>query len=188
MNLQGFGKSAPSSLDLEYEISSSDSSRPGDPVVQHLTASILSSADRFDRASELLRQHIHSALTVYRCAGRESRPGISRRGQLAPWQVRRATEMLRAHIDKAIPLHELARACSLSVSHFNRAFRQTTGQPPHQWLMTERIGVAVSLLNDGTLSLTEIAHRCGFSDQAAFTRNFKRRKGMAPGQFRRSAA
>jgi AraC-like DNA-binding protein len=93
--------------------------------------------------------------------------------------------MMRPHLDKAVPLAELARACKLSPSHFARAFRQTTGQPPHRWLMEQRIEKAKLLLVDTTLSLAQIAQRCGFADQSHFTRVFVQLVQSSPGQWRR---
>jgi regulatory helix-turn-helix AraC family protein len=54
------------------------------------------------------------------------------RGGLAPWQLRRATELMNARLDGRLPLTRLAGECGLSVRHFARAFRQSTGMPPHR--------------------------------------------------------
>src|SRR5436189_163530 len=75
-------------------------------------------------------------------------------------------------LDQPISLPELARACKLSPGHFARAFRKMTGQPPHRWLMEQRIEKAKQLLVDSTLSLAQIALTCGFADQSHFTRVF----------------
>jgi transcriptional regulator GlxA family with amidase domain len=93
--------------------------------------------------------------------------------------------MMRSHLDEAVPLAELARACKLSPGHFARAFRQATGQPPHRWLMEQRIEKAKQLLVDTTLSLAQIAQRCGFADQSHFTRVFVQLVQSSPGQWRR---
>ena len=93
--------------------------------------------------------------------------------------------MMRSHLDEAVPLAELARACKLSPSHFARAFRQTTGRPPHRWLVEQRIEKAKQLLVDTTLSLAQIAQNCGFADQSHFTRVFAQLVQSSPGQWRR---
>jgi AraC-like DNA-binding protein len=108
------------------------------------------------------------------------------RGGLAPWQVRRAKEMLMAHLDGEITLEELAGECQLSRSHFARAFRKTTGLPPHRWLVEQRLERAKDLLLKSDLPLAEIADTCGFSDQSHFTRAFGAALGVAPGEWRRS--
>jgi AraC family transcriptional regulator len=93
--------------------------------------------------------------------------------------------MMRSRLDEAVPVAELARALSLSPGHFARAFKQTTGQAPHRWLMEQRIGKAKQLLIGTTLSLGEIALACGFADQSHFTRVFSRVTHFSPGAWRR---
>jgi AraC-like DNA-binding protein len=107
------------------------------------------------------------------------------RGQLAPWQERRAKEMLLANIDGRIGLDELARACGLSRAHFARSFKATAGATPMQWLLAQRIDRAKNLLLNSGLPIDEIAHHCGFADQSHFTRAFAGRMGDTPGSWRR---
>jgi AraC family transcriptional regulator len=107
------------------------------------------------------------------------------RGGLAPWQQRRARELIDARLDGGLPLAELAWACRLSVRHFARAFRQSTGQSPHRWLTARRLERARRLLEGSSRSLSEIAGACGFASQSHFTRVFTRRVGRSPGAWRR---
>jgi AraC family transcriptional regulator len=72
------------------------------------------------------------------------------------------------------------------VTHFARAFRQSIGASPHQWLLARRIDKAMSLLAGSDLTLAQIALACGFSDQSHLTRVFKVAVGTSPGRWRRS--
>jgi len=107
------------------------------------------------------------------------------RGGLAPWQVRRAKEMLMANLDGELTLEELARECELSRSHFARAFRKTTGRPPHRWLVAQRVERAKDMLLNSASSLAGIAAACGFSDQSHFNKVFSAAVGTSPGEWRR---
>jgi AraC-like DNA-binding protein len=109
-----------------------------------------------------------------------------RRGGLAPWQERRAKELIEESVAGQLSLSELARQCRLSISHFTKAFKQTTGSTPHQWLLERRVDRALKHLAAGRLSLTEIASCSGFADQSHFTRTFSKSVGVAPGAWRRS--
>ncbi|MCB5176946.1 AraC family transcriptional regulator [Microvirga lenta] len=109
-----------------------------------------------------------------------------KRGGLAAWQERRAKEILTAHLDGNVALDRLASECGLSRSHFARAFRMTTGMPPHKWLLQRRIEVAKTLLRTTTLPLEEVASQCGFADQSHFTRVFSRMTQASPSEWRRS--
>ncbi len=110
---------------------------------------------------------------------------VPTRSGLAPWQLRRAKEMFRADLSANLSLQRVAEACKLSVSHFSRAFKVSTGVPPHKWLLTARIEQARDILADSATPLVEVADMCGFADQSHFSRVFARAMGASPGAWRR---
>jgi len=158
-----------------------------DPVVHHLGICLHTARSRPSEMSPVCADHVASALEAYLKQAHNvvSLPPPAARGGLAPWQLRRAKEMLVSRLDEPISLAELARACKLSPGHFARAFRQTTGQPPHRWLMEQRTEKAKQLLVDTKLPLAQIAQMCGFADQSHFTRVFAQLVQSSPGQWRR---
>src|SRR5918998_2734887 len=107
------------------------------------------------------------------------------RGGLAPWQERRAKEMLLDNLPEDRPLSDLAEACGMSVRHLARAFKATTGLPPHRWLLRRRVERAKELLEGTHESLSGIALACGFADQSHLTRVFQALAGSSPGAWRR---
>jgi AraC-like DNA-binding protein len=129
------------------------------------------------------------AIQVLARVGRGQRMARSSRqtrmSGLAAWQLRRAKEMLLADISGHLPLSELATACRLSVSHFLRAFRASTGTPPRRWLIAQRVNNAQKLLAQSEVPLSEIAYTCGFADQSHFSRVFARISGTTPSVWRR---
>jgi AraC-like DNA-binding protein len=157
-----------------------------DPTMHYLGSSLLPAFEKPEQASRLFIEHValaaagHMLLTY---AGLHER---GPRGGLAPWQLKRAEEMLSANLGGDLPLASIAAECRLSTSHFTRAFRQTTGLPPHQWLLKRRVETAKAILRDTSLSLGEIARTCGFADQSHFTRVFSRLEGQGPGAWRRA--
>jgi len=170
-----------STLDLDF-VNEND-----DTVVRSLGHCLLPAFEHPERANRLFMDHIAAALLAHmvQAYGGSATAPLMVRGGLAPWQVRRAKEMLMAHLDGEITLEELAGECELSRSHFARAFRKTTGQPPHRWLLEQRIERAKDMLLKSDLPLAEIADICGFSDQSHFTRVFAGALGVPPGEWRR---
>jgi len=67
---------------------------------------------------------------------------------------------MAATLNEEVPLGRLASEWSLSVRHFARAFRQSTGVPPYRWLLEYRVGRARELLSDRSLSLADVALAC----------------------------
>jgi AraC family transcriptional regulator len=106
------------------------------------------------------------------------------RGGLPPARLRRVEAFLMAHLADDIGLDALAAIADLSPKHFARAFRQSTGLPPHRWLIERRIDRAKTLLRTADLSLAEIALASGFADQSHFTSAFRRGTGVTPGAYR----
>jgi transcriptional regulator GlxA family with amidase domain len=92
---------------------------------------------------------------------------------------------MSATLSEDVPLARLANECGLSVRHFARAFRQSTGTSPHRWLLKQRVEYARELLGNRGLSLSDVALSCGFADQSHFTRVFAAMIGVGPGAWRR---
>jgi AraC family transcriptional regulator len=137
--------------------------------------------------SRLLIDSLSQALAVYllrRYAGREvtnGHPAI-----IPKWRIRRAQDFIRGNLNNGISLKEIADAAGdVSPYHFSRLFKQGTGFSPYQFLIECRVLAAQQLLRaKRELSLGEIAFRCGFADQSAFTRCFRQRTGSTPKQYR----
>jgi AraC family transcriptional regulator len=158
-----------------------------DPVMRHLTSVLLPSFERPEQASTLFIDYVTLAVGAHLAHRYGGMRTMTRpvRGGLAPWQERRAKELMSANLDGELNIAQLAQECELSLSHFTRAFRKTTGLPPHRWLLQRRVDKAKSLLLDPTLSLAETALACGFADQSHFTRVFTQSVGTSPGVWRR---
>ena len=161
-----------------------------DTVMHALAMALLGNVERPDERSALFVDHIGLAFHAHvtRVYGRSAAPTRAPVGGLSPWQLRRALNFVRDHLDGDPTIAQIAQECGLSSGYFARAFRQTVGVSPHQWLMRERVERARQLLSAGRLDLAEIALACGFVDQSHFTRVFARFEGHSPGRWRRARA
>jgi AraC-like DNA-binding protein len=107
------------------------------------------------------------------------------RGGLAPGAFRRVREFIDTHVTEKITTDALAKIAALSLGHFNRAFRQTTGRSPHRYVLERRIAAATDLLCRTTRALADIALDVGFADQSHFSRTYAAMTGETPSQCRR---
>lgn len=82
-------------------------------------------------------------------------------------------------------IEELAVRLGVSFSHFTRCFRQETGIPPIQYLTQLRVQSAMNDLLNTDQNLESISRRNGFSNGNYFAKVFRRKVGLAPGEYRR---
>jgi AraC family transcriptional regulator len=159
-----------------------------DPILYHLGACLGALLERPEENNFLLVDYIALSLQshLYQTCSTTPAWNPKARGGLAPWQESRAKEAMDAGLDKEITIARLAYDCSLSTSQFARAFRQSTGYPPHRWLLQRRIKRAQDLLLTSDKTLAKIASACGFSDQGHLTRAFGQTVGTSPGLWRRT--
>jgi len=160
-----------------------------DPIVRRLEACLLQGLEFSRDGDRHFLDHVVRALHAH-CVkrygdGTQVDPP-STQGRLAPWQERRAKEFMDAHLHEEIYLSQVARECKLSSSHFARAFRRSTGLPPHRWLLGQRVERAKRLMVTSMLPLAEIALACGFADQSHLSRVFTQKIGTTPNAWRRA--
>jgi AraC family transcriptional regulator len=159
-----------------------------DATLKHLGMAVLSAMQSGDSPPKIFLDSIGQTILAHATwvYGRVQASSGLTPGHLAPWQARRAKEFLTTNLYGDVSLASVAAECNLSASHFAHAFRRTFGRPPHRWLMERRIEAVQNLLLTSPLSLAEVASTCGFADQSALNRSFRRVLGESPGQWRRS--
>ena len=97
-------------------------------------------------------------------------------------------EHVRTHLDAALRLADLAAIAGLTVFQLDQRIRALFGVSTGQYLTRLRIEAACSLLRAGDLPIARVALDCGYADQAAFTRQFRKSVGLTPSQYRKRAA
>jgi AraC family transcriptional regulator len=107
------------------------------------------------------------------------------RGGLASWQKRVVVGYIEEHLREPVSLLKLAKLARLSQHHFCRAFKQSFGIPPHQYLVQRRMEVAKLLLASRTNSVTDIALSLGYSQTSSFSSSFRKATGWTPTVYRR---
>jgi len=113
-------------------------------------------------------------------------PPSAGRGGLASWQAQKAIALIDERLEGGARVSGLAADVRLSQSHFSRAFKQSFKSSPRQFILQRRIARAQQLMLKTDNQLSDIALACGFSDQAHFSRMFRKCVGLAPKAWRRS--
>lgn len=96
--------------------------------------------------------------------------------------ARRLRGVLDERFSESFTIAEIASEMGVRPSHLARAFSQTYGLAPHQYVLSRRVDLARRLLVDGAPAAAAAA-QAGFFDQAHLTRHFRRILGTTPGAF-----
>lgn len=94
-------------------------------------------------------------------------------------------ERIRRSPGESHRVSDLARRARLSARQLQRRFRELFGVGVKEFILRARIQAAARLLRSSSAPITEVALDCGFYDQSAFTRQFRRRTGMTPQRYRK---
>ncbi|WP_439378049.1 GlxA family transcriptional regulator [Amycolatopsis lexingtonensis] len=98
--------------------------------------------------------------------------------------VAEALEWVERRLDQPFTVAELARRSGLGERTFLRRFSAATGTTPHRWLTERRLDRAQALLEEGGLSVEDIATACGYASAAALRHQFTRLRGTSPSSYR----
>ncbi|NKX45684.1 helix-turn-helix domain-containing protein [Roseibacterium sp. KMU-115] len=102
-------------------------------------------------------------------------PGLARDRVL-----RAAAALMRRHLEPPLPIPEIARRLGISQRGLEMRCRAAAGRTPQGLYAAIRMAEAQRLVQDTTLSVTEIAGRVGYADASAMTRMFRRQFGVTP--------
>lgn len=158
-----------------------------DPMLTQISASLHGVLGRHtqpvvrifaDGLRTALAAHLLGNYTVDRWRPSARAPSLDAR------RLQRVLDFIEAKLGDDIALDDLAREACLSPFHFSRLFHDTTGLPPHRYVIERRIRAAQQMLLSGRSSIAEIALDTGFGSQANFARTFRKVTGVTPRQYR----
>ena len=99
-----------------------------------------------------------------------------------------AAEKIKQYIDmqlyEDITLADIAGYFSLHEVYAIRLFRERFGVTPMKYLARRRIEVACRMIEEGRMSLKEIAAALHFADSSYFSGRFKKEMGVSPSEYR----
>lgn len=138
-----------------------------------------------DQMQSLLVQHLLSHYT--RKGERQELHGGAKQpaGKLRPSVVKHINQLIAERLSEDICLQDLAEVACMSKNYFLRAFRETVGQTPYNYVMAMRIERARTLLKlEAELPIAEIARRTGFKNLSHFSTAFRKIVSVTPSVYR----
>ena len=114
-------------------------------------------------------------------------PTPSQRRNILNVKIQAAIEIIQNGISDKLDIGMLARQINMSASRLRHVFKKETGLSPSQYIKLKRMQEAEHLLGTTFLSVKEITHRAGFTNESYFSREFRRTHGLPPGKYRGNA-
>lgn len=136
------------------------------------------------------KQTLSGRLQLEACAARVlsllAKQPLHGRGMLVHREdLKKADHYIREHLSENLELKILARVAGLDPTYFHKLYTRAYGKTPAQAVLSRRITAAQIALEEGALSVGEIAELCGFSSQTYFSAIFRQINGMSPMQYRK---
>ncbi|HXD00865.1 MAG TPA: AraC family transcriptional regulator [Verrucomicrobiae bacterium] len=101
-------------------------------------------------------------------------------------RVARVVHHIQTNFDEPLRVHELAARAGFSAYQFEQRVRKIFQLTAGQLIQKVRMENAVRHLRETDAAISAIALDCGYSDQSAFTRQFRQAIGMSPSECRRT--
>ncbi|UOQ52344.1 helix-turn-helix transcriptional regulator [Hymenobacter cellulosivorans] len=161
-----------------------------DGLLAQVAAQLLAATNRAHTLGQLYAESLATTLSYHLI---EHHATFERRlasaeagGQLPAVVLARLDAYLEASAEQPITLEALAGLANLSVFHFSRRFKRTTGRSPYQYVLDWKIRRARTLLRAGELPVAAIGDALGFASPAHFAAAFKRAVGQSPRAYQQS--
>lgn len=161
-----------------------------DPFIEHIGWAIKADIDSGGAGGRLFRESLGTALAarLLQRHNRRSLPMRDPQGGLSAWKLKLVISHIEDNLESELSLAEIAKVAGVSVSHLKTLFRRSTGTPVHQYILRRRVERAKLLLQDGSLSIAQIAFATGFAHQSHLARHMRKILGVTPAAARKELA
>jgi len=168
------------SMGLELQ----QSDRIQDSRIQHLMYALLEDLREGCPAGSIYAISLVTAISSHLARHYSVRRERPSRSTMPKARLNRVLAYIDERADENLRLTDLAKAAGMSIFHFAKLFKQSTGRSPHQYALARRVEKAKQLLRQEGVSVLEVSARTGFVDQRHFTKVFRRFTGFTPTAYR----
>lgn len=133
-------------------------------------------------SARMLKKHLQSLIVFVL---RNRKHIIDKSDIKIPSYIDKITKYISENFSEDIKLERLSQTVFLNKTYMSRKFKELTGISISDYISAVRIEEAVKLLRETSLSVTEIASKCGFNNNNYFSAVFKKRIGTLPLKYRK---
>ena len=133
-----------------------------------------------------IHQKLISIFQILYCHQNElSHINSSKGNQQTQIRIQKMLRYIQEHFAEEISLENLADFAGISRSEAGRFFKKYYAQSPMGYVTLYRLKYAQELLAKSSLTINEIAYRCGFKDNSYFVKVFKKHLKQTPSEYRK---
>ncbi|AFZ27557.1 DNA-binding domain-containing protein, AraC-type [Cylindrospermum stagnale PCC 7417] len=159
-----------------------------DPLIQQIGLALKSELESDDMGTRIYIESLANTLCIHLLkrygADQKNIPQYTHGKGLSRLKLQQAMEYIHDNLDKDLSLAEISAVVSMSMYHFSRLFKQSTGFAPHQYVINCRIEKAKILLTRSEKTIDQIYQLVGFQNQSHFTNVFRKLMGTTPKVYR----
>jgi AraC family transcriptional regulator len=155
-----------------------------DPFLAHLALALLQEVRAGAPGGRICGESLATALLAHLLRTRSDVRLPAQGASLSKAKLGLVLEHIAGHLGAGLSLRGLADLVQMDVFRFVRAFKKSTGLPPHRYVLQVRIDRAKTLLRDPMLSIGEVALQTGFATPSHFSTTFRRMTRTTPRSFR----
>ncbi|BDC00840.1 AraC family transcriptional regulator [Clostridium perfringens] len=112
---------------------------------------------------------------------------LKKNNNMSDFYVEKAVEFIQHnYLNPSLKVTDVANFIGLNRSYLTHIFKKSLELSPKEFLLNYRINEAFSLLQNTNLSIGTISKSVGYTDQLAFSKVFKKIKGISPKAYRDS--
>lgn len=158
------------------------------PLIQQVGLALKSELESDHRGSRIYIESLTTTLCIHLLkhysVSREKIISYSSAKGLSPRNLQQVIDYIHDNLEKDLSLAEISQVVGMSIYHFSRLFKQSTGFTPHQYVMNSRIEKAKHLLTNSEQPIEQIFEQVGFQSQSHFTNVFHKLVGITPKVYR----
>lgn len=99
--------------------------------------------------------------------------------------VEKVERYIREHLSEELSVKNLADMVYVGADHLTRTFKKRYGKTISDYILQQRMNLAVELLKNPHLTITMVSDAVGFGNYSYFTEQFKRTFGKTPREYRK---
>jgi len=150
-----------------------------DPVIAFSLETIIDEMTRSDPVSKVKMNMAFFSLLV--------RLTEQAAGQSAHSLAYEMERYIRENASHNLTLSQLSERFGYTKQYVIRIFKKQFRTTPTAFINDTKLSLAIRRLTESDRPIEEIAHRCGFEDANYFSRQFKKKFGLSPSEYRKSA-